>query len=207
MLVPIKRLGAAKSRLRGAVGAREDRGAHAALALALAMDTVAAARSAALVRRLAVVTADPLVAEMVRGEGVEVVRDLPDDGLNPALRHGAEVLRSSDPSATVAALQSDLPALRASELDAALAAAVEAGHAFCPDRQGTGTTLLVAGRGRRWDPRFGPGSALAHAESGAVALDGPWPSLRCDVDTEADLRLAARLGLGPHTRARLVAAS
>ncbi|SHG06398.1 2-phospho-L-lactate guanylyltransferase [Streptoalloteichus hindustanus] len=207
VLVPVKRLSAAKSRLRGAVGAVEDRRTHTALALALAMDTVRAARAAGAVRRLAVVTADPLVAEMLREDDVEILADQPDDGLNPALRHGAAVLRSEDPGAALAALQSDLPALRPAELDAALTAALAAGRAFCPDRQGTGTTLLVAGRGQPWDPRFGPGSALAHAASGAVALDGPWPSLRCDVDTEVDLRLATELGVGPHTTARLVAAS
>jgi 2-phospho-L-lactate guanylyltransferase len=54
------------------------------------------------------------------------------------------------------------------------------------------------------DPRFGPGSAAAHAASGARPLHGDWPTLRRDVDTDADLADAARLGLGPRT-ARLLA--
>jgi 2-phospho-L-lactate/phosphoenolpyruvate guanylyltransferase len=49
------------------------------------------------------------------------------------------------------------------------------------------------------DPHFGPGSAVAHAASGARPLDGDWPSLRRDVDTPADLTAAARLGLGPRS--------
>ncbi|NUT53710.1 MAG: 2-phospho-L-lactate guanylyltransferase, partial [Saccharothrix sp.] len=48
-------------------------------------------------------------------------------------------------------------------------------------------------------PRFGVGSAGHHRNSGAIALIGAWPSLRCDVDTEEDLRLASILGLGVHT--------
>ncbi|GGM40698.1 2-phospho-L-lactate guanylyltransferase [Longimycelium tulufanense] len=207
LLVPVKRLTAAKSRLRGVAG---DRGAHAALALAIVLDTLSAARGAEGVRRLVVVTADPTVAGAAREVGAETLPDLPDTGLNPALRHGAEVLRAADPDSAVGALQSDLPALRPAELTAALRAAVDpgrpAGRAFCLDRQGAGTTLLVAASGRVLDPRFGPGSADAHRASGASTLDGSWPSLRCDVDTRADLRYAAGLGLGARTATRLAAA-
>jgi len=59
--------------------------------------------------------------------------------------------------------------------------------------------LLVAPAGTELDPRFGADSAAAHAASGALALDGDWPSLRLDVDTASDLAAAARLGLGRHT--------
>src|SRR5919204_619987 len=69
-------------------------------------------------------------------------------------------------------------------------------HAIVPDASGTGTTLLTAPSGAALNPRFGTGSAAAHAASGAVPLVGPWPSLRRDVDTAADLRAAAALGLG-----------
>jgi 2-phospho-L-lactate guanylyltransferase len=69
------------------------------------------------------------------------------------------------------------------------------------DAPGTGTVLLTAPPGVPLDPRFGVGSAAAHRASGAVPLTGPWPSLRRDVDTAADLADAARLGLGPATRA------
>ena len=76
-MVPVKPLYAAKSRLRGAA----DRGvgdpdAHAALALALAHDTVAAVRAATAVRRLLVVTSDPVVAAELAAVGVEVGPDV-----------------------------------------------------------------------------------------------------------------------------------
>ena len=57
---------------------------------------------------------------------------------------------------------------------------------------------LPAGRST---PRYGPASAAAHRAAGAVELTGDWPSLRHDVDTAADLRTAAELGLGPATSA------
>jgi 2-phospho-L-lactate guanylyltransferase len=208
LVVPVKPLYAAKSRLRGAA----DRGvgdpdAHAALALALAHDTVAAVAAARTVRRLLVVSSDPVVAAELAAVGVEVAPDV-GGGLNAALRHGAGLLRAADPGAPVGALQADLPALRPEELDDAVAAAAALaatgrGRAFCADADGHGTTFLLAAAGVPLDPRFGDGSAARHRGTGAVALDGPWPGLRRDVDTGDDLCAAAELGLGPHTRAVL----
>lgn len=193
LVVPIKRLDRAKSRLRGAAG-----GAHAELVLALLLDTVTAAAGAEGVRRVLVVCEDARVSPALRGTGVECVdeRDLP--GLNSALSFGAGLLRERDPRGVVGALQADLPALRRAEL--AEAVALAAGRrAFCPDLGGTGTTLLLSAPGGPLGPRFGAGSAAAHAASGAVAVGAALESLRCDVDTADDLALAARLGLGPRT--------
>jgi 2-phospho-L-lactate guanylyltransferase len=109
-------------------------------------------------------------------------------------------------------LQADLPALRPAQLDAALAAARAAftrgaPAAFCADAEGTGTTLLATAPGHELEPRFGIDSAARHREAGAVELDGDWPGLRRDVDTADDLRVAAELGLGPHTRCVLAPTS
>ncbi|GAA1273584.1 2-phospho-L-lactate guanylyltransferase [Saccharothrix xinjiangensis] len=191
LVVPVKTLDRAKSRL---VGSRLDR---PALALAFALDTIAAALPVA--RRVLAVTSDPAVALELRALGVESAEG--PEGLNEALRFGAAVLRERDPASVVGALQADLPALRTAEL--ALAVASARGRAFCPDRQGTGTTLLLSEPGGSLEPSFGVGSAAAHAASGATALVGPWPSLRHDVDTAEDLDLAGALGLGPRTAAVL----
>ena len=102
----------------------------------------------------------------------------------------------------MAALSSDLPALRPAELGAALAAAEDFPRSFVADAQGTGTTLLTA-RGTPLRPRFGPGSAAAHEADGAQRLAGDWPGLTRDVDTDDDLRVAQRFGVGPATAALL----
>jgi 2-phospho-L-lactate/phosphoenolpyruvate guanylyltransferase len=47
------------------------------------------------------------------------------------------------------------------------------------------------------------GSASAHERSGALRIAGSWPGLRRDVDTAADLREAAALGVGEHTSCAL----
>jgi 2-phospho-L-lactate guanylyltransferase len=197
VIVPVKRLPAAKTRLKDPRRAPAD---HAALALALALDTVRAAAGSPAVARVVVVTDDADAGRAVRTLDAVVVRDEPDAGLNPALAHGASAARQIAPEDGVAVLSADLPALRPAELTAALTAAAATGRAFVPDTAGTGTTLLAAAPGAPLDPRYGPGSRDDHRASGAVELAGDWPSLRRDVDTAADLAEAAALGLGPATR-------
>ncbi|HEX5403407.1 MAG TPA: 2-phospho-L-lactate guanylyltransferase [Pseudonocardiaceae bacterium] len=201
LVITVKSLRRAKSRLLGAADRGiGDRAAHETLALALVRDTATAALATPNVRKVLVVTSDPTVADTLAADGVATTPDLPDLGLNAAVAHGAELLRLADPNATVGVLQSDLPALRSEELAAALTESAGR-RAFCADRQGTGTTLLIAPAGTALDPRFGPGSAAAHTESGAVLVGVDLPTLRCDVDTAEDLTLAATMGVGRHTAA------
>ncbi|MFY1669061.1 2-phospho-L-lactate guanylyltransferase [Plantactinospora sp. WMMB334] len=204
VVVPVKRLDAAKSRLRGAL----DGVPHEALALALAEDTAEAVLACRAVRELLVVTDDPSIARRLGRLGARIVPEPPTPGLNPAFARGASLV----PGGRVAALTADLPALRPDELAEALRAAeaAEAGEPgggpagvrrFVADAPGTGTVLLTAAPGTALDPRFGPRSAAAHAASGARPLVAAWPTLRRDVDTPADLRAATALGLGRHTAA------
>jgi 2-phospho-L-lactate guanylyltransferase len=197
VVVPAKRLAVAKTRLRPLTAVLGDAAGagHDALVLALLADTVTAAIASAAVTEVVVVTDDPGAAEVVRALGARTVADVPDQGLNPALEHGARSV-----AGPVAALSSDLPALRSTELSAALAAAGHHPRAFVADAQGTGTTLLTA-VGVPLEPHFGRGSAESHRSGGAVALSGHWPGLLRDVDTEADLRAALALGTGPRTAA------
>ena len=191
LLVPLKSLPQAKTRLRGALaGVGHDR-----LVLALALSTVRAAQRAAGVDEVVVVTGDARLRRELALPGVRLIGDPADpaDPLNAALRGAAADLGVDR---AVAVLTGDVPALRPAELAEALALA-DAQRCFVPDRPGTGTVLLAAPAGQPLDPHFGPGSAAAHARSGAKRLDGAWPSLRCDVDTTADLAEAVRLGWLP----------
>jgi 2-phospho-L-lactate guanylyltransferase len=216
VLVPLKPLAEAKSRLRGAAAGHED------LVLDLARATVSAALAADGVARVLVVTRDARAAAALRDCGAGV---LPDDGrdLNDALRRAdiavtargsgrgphpapterrAPVDRTADGpdgpqrlrAGTVAALPADVPALRPTELAEALAGAAGR-RAFVPDAAGLGTVLLVAAPGEPLDPRFGPGSAAAHEHSGALRLPGAWPTLRRDVDTADDLAVVRGWGV------------
>lgn len=197
LVIPVKVLAYAKSRLAAAAGPHRP-----ALALAMAADTVAAALACPDVARVLAVTDDPQAAQVLAGLGALVISDEPDQGLNPALRHGAAVAASRWPASPIAALAADLPALRPAELGLGLRAAARWEHAFVPDAAWSGTTLYAARPGAEFRPRFGPRSAQQHRAAGAVELALPGlASLRRDVDGPRDLRAASALGVGPRTAA------
>jgi 2-phospho-L-lactate guanylyltransferase len=195
LVVPVKRLAQAKSRMAAAAGPLRP-----ALALAVAADTVTAALAAERVRAVIVVTDDPVAAPELTGLGAVVIPDEPDSGLNPALEHGAGFAREAFPGCAVGALSADLPALRPAELTRALEAAASAAQAFVPDAPGVGTTLYTARPGATFTPAFGRDSRARHRAAGALELSlADIPSLRRDVDTPDDLRAARALGLGGRT--------
>ena len=163
VVVPVKLLHLAKTRL-GAYGPA----GRAELALAFAGDVVDAARACPSVHEVLVVTDDVRAARALAGPGVRVVPDLRDAGHNPALAHGALLLRAGDPEAGVAALSADLPAVRSDDLAAALACV--GARAFVSDTSGAGTTLLAAAPGYPLDPSYGAGSAARHRVGCARAM-------------------------------------
>ncbi|HTR68963.1 MAG TPA: 2-phospho-L-lactate guanylyltransferase [Mycobacteriales bacterium] len=194
LLIPVKRLEIAKSRLAlDAVDRIE-------VALAMAVDTVSAALKASTVAEVVVVTDDARATRELGDLGARMVADVPDAGLNPALLHGATLATR----ASVAALSSDLPGLLADELDAVLRAADAHPRAVVGDATGSGTTLLAARTVAGFTPAFGVGSRSAHVDAGAVDLteQAGW-SVRHDVDTVEALLAAARRGVGPRTHAVL----
>lgn len=193
VVVPVKRLDVAKSRL-AAYGDE----ARRELALAFAADVVAAALACAAVVEVLVVTDDARAADLLVGLGARVAPDSPDAGLNPALSHGADLLRERRPHLGVVTVSADLPAVQPGELAAALQAVPRAGRAFVADSSGTGTTLLAAAGRACLLPSYGAGSAARHRASGALQLTGT-PGLRRDVDTPDDLRDALALGVGRRT--------
>jgi len=197
LVIPVKVLALAKSRLTGLAGPT-----RAELALAMAADTVAVACAAA--GSVIVVTDDAQARAELSALGAVVVPDQPGDGLNAALRFGAAQADERWPGRGRAGLAADLPALGAAALGLALTAAAGASEAFVPDAAGTGTTLYAAGPGVAFHPRFGLGSRAAHLSAGALELRIPGlEGLRRDVDTLDDLRDAARIGLGPRTAAAI----
>ncbi len=195
LVVPVKRLALAKTRLRP-----YDDGVRLALALAMAEDVVVAARAAAGVVRVLAVCSDPDVEKALVRLGADVVADEPEDGLDAALRHGARVLRADDPRLSVAALAADLPALLSADLAAALQQVPADRCGVVADAPGTGTSLLAAPTGLDLAPAYGPGSFARHVAGGAVPLTAS-TGLRRDVDTPEDLAAALRLGVGPRTAA------
>ncbi|MFE4691980.1 2-phospho-L-lactate guanylyltransferase [Streptomyces sp. NPDC056749] len=196
LVVPLKPLARAKSRLGRAVGET----LRPRMALAFAQDTVSAALSCQAVADVVVVTDDPVAGAALTALGARVVADSPAAGLNAALEHGARSVRARRPRAAVAVLNADLPALRPAELGRVLEFAGAFPRAFVGDAQGIGTTFLSATPGVELRPAFGGASRARHLSSGAVeiTLTG-LDSVRRDVDTGDDLEAALALGVGRFT--------
>ena len=188
VLVPVKRLREAKSRLPLPAGRR------AALMAAMATDAVAAASAAPGVARVVVVSAEP---QAWRERGVEAVAE---QGVGLSAVVAAAVAGRPGP---LAVLAGDLPALRPAELSAALAAAATVARGVVADTPGTGTVLLTARAGERLAPSYGEGSLARHVALGAHDLTPGLaaPGLRRDVDVAADWAGALALGVGPATAA------
>jgi 2-phospho-L-lactate guanylyltransferase len=190
LLVPVKRLAVAKTRL--ALPAPE----RAEIALAMACDTVSAGLACDAVAEVVVITSDPRARDALATLGARVVEDRPDAGLNAALEHGA----SAAAMPRVAALSSDLPALRPADLGEVLQLASSHPLAMVADVAGLGTTVLAARAVGGFSPRFGPDSRAAHVSAGAADLSSlAAASVRHDVDTVEGLRAAIELGVGAAT--------
>lgn len=186
-LVPVKRLGLAKSRLRELLADAD----AVDLASAMLADVVAALVAVPGLARVAVVTEDPEAARVAESLGARaLLRD--DDGLVPSLDGAAAVLASEGATGVLVVL-GDVAGARPEELTAlldALEALGGRGAVLAPSRDGGTAALLRA----PWDvlaSAFGPDSAARHralARAGGV----PWrelalPSLSLDLDSPEDL--------------------
>lgn len=193
LVIAVKRLGAAKTRLAPVFAAST----REAVVLAMLVDTVTAA---AAVAPVTVVTPDDLAADAARQLGAQVLHDPTPPGhpnpLNNAIITAEAKLREI--SGNIVVLQGDLPALQPRELAEAIGSARSHQRSFVGDRHGTGTAALFA-FGIGLEPCFGADSAQRHRRSGAIELTGAWPGLRCDIDTPDDLLVARRLGVGAAT--------
>ncbi len=206
LVIPVKRLARAKSRLEGLSDGRRRR-----LALAFALDAAGAALASARVRRVLVVTADPEAAAALRRRGAALVEETGSAGLNAAIAEGVAAARRADRLRRIAVMTGDLPAVSSAEIDAALASAALHRRAVLADAESTGTVLLTANplvdpeapSPVPLRPLFGAGSCARHVVAGHIALAGDHPGLRRDVDTREDLEAARALGLGPATAAVL----
>jgi 2-phospho-L-lactate guanylyltransferase len=199
LIIAVKRLAIAKTRLAPVFSAPT----RERVVLAMLLDTIAAAAKASSLRGITVVTPDDVAAEAARQLGADVLADPTPDGhpdpLNNAIVAAESVIAATpDPPPNIVVLQGDLPALQTQELSQAIAAARAHRRSFVADRHGSGTAALLAFSSPLM-PAFGPESARRHRSSGAVELTGPWPGLRCDIDTPDDLATARRLGVGPAT--------
>ena len=202
-LVPVKRLGAAKSRLRGALGERADE-----LTLAMLADLLTALAASPQLARVVVVTPDEAVARVARACGAQA-RVAEDTGLNEGLAAAMQALAA--PGEAVLVVLGDVAGATPDDIAALFGALAELGGrgvVLAPSRDG-GTAALLRAPHELMATRFGAHSAAAHRalarEAGAPFRQLDLPALAIDLDRPEDL--AALLGsdaaAAPRTRALL----
>jgi 2-phospho-L-lactate guanylyltransferase len=185
-ILPVKRFGAAKSRLAAGIE-RERRAMLAAAMLEDVLEAIAAART---IERTIVVTAEPHAAELAGAAGAEVLSDFADEGHSEAALAGiaAAEARGAD---CVVLLPIDCPLLDPRELDRLLTGVPGHYVAIVPDRHGTGTNALVLAPPSAIRPAFGEGSCARHVaaarEAGVPYGVEELASLGLDLDTPADV--------------------
>lgn len=197
VILPVKRLSEAKSRLAAPQEVRVE------LVLAMARDTLAAVDSCEAVTRTRLLTADPTVVDALATAELRVLHETPhssSDALNTAVAQAVAQLRASDSNANIAIVVADLPSLRSDELTAALSIAAQHRASFVPDADGIGTTAVMLRPHAEVMPTFGFQSSARHLEMHMAPVDAGL-GLRQDVDTLTALATAQQLGVGPHTSA------
>lgn len=191
-LVPVKGLMAAKQRLQRYLGPkRED------FALAMLNDVLDALDASKAVSGIAIVTADPRVAELARHRGLLLVEEHGNCDMNAAIALGVEAIRQNGGRRLVI-IHSDIPLLTGTELDRLagifLARAVSgAGEmiGISPSTDRRGTNCLFLDAQLPFEFCYGPDSfALhcAHADSRqtqVVTLDSLTISM--DIDEPQDV--------------------
>jgi 2-phospho-L-lactate guanylyltransferase len=202
-LVPVKRLGAAKSRLRGALGAHADE-----LTLAMLADLLAALVASTELARVVVVTPDEAVAQVARAAGASA-RVAEDAGLNEALAAACAELAAADEAVLV--VLGDVAGATPRDFAALASALAELGGrgvVLAPSRDGGSAARLRAPH-TLMPTRFGPQSAAAHralaSDAGATFRELALPALAIDLDRPEDLAalLASESAAAPRTRALL----
>jgi len=206
-ILPVKRFGAAKSRLGESV--EED--LRALLARAMVADVLQALAQTASVELTIVVTREPSLPETAREHGALVIEDTTEQGQSEAVTLGVQ-RALSDGFERVLCIPGDCPALDPAELEELLSCAEQRSVVIVPDRHGTGTNGLLLAPPDAIAPSFGPGSCERHRalarDAGVDCRLAQPSSLLLDIDTGADLaalrdRLASADTPAERTRAVL----
>ena len=190
-VIPVKPFRAGKSRLAGLLGV-DDR---AALNRRLFGRVLTATLAAFKPDRVMVVTADPLLLPLMRGQGLHAIEDA-GGGLNAALDLACRYVAARGARA-IAVLPSDLPGVTADDVRALVANLKPASCCvIAPDGQEEGTNALALTLPAPGFFRFGPNSFQAHLElaktRGMTVRILRRPGLTHDLDTPDEYRRYAK---------------
>jgi len=203
VLIAAKQLALAKMRLGPALAAGE----RSTLAEAMFRDVLAAALSARIADRVAVVTSDASLIRTARDAGATAIDEQFPRGLNAAVALATQELVAHG-AGTVCTVLSDIPMITGEDIDAVLEAiAGRQGAVLVPSRDLTGTNVIARSPADVIPTRFGSSSLVHHLEYCRRAgievqvLRLPRPAL--DLDLIEDLAEYARVAGTTHTLSQL----
>lgn len=204
VLLPLKRMAEAKSRLSVAFGPAD----RQALMRAMVADVITACRSARRVDRIGVITSDPAWKAVASGLGCAIFDELIALGYSAGAELGCALLERDGTARHVAVLPGDLPLIRPQEVDTVMAALAEGARCvIVPSRDGAGTNCMAQPLPLSVPLRYGPNSferhrALAGA-AGVAATVLHLPGIGHDVDRPEDLDELEWQAAGPWTELEL----
>ena len=191
-LVPVKSLTWAKQRLKTCLGP-----SRADLTIAMLKDVLAALANSREIAQLAVVTADPRVADIAAARGALVIDEVETRGMNEALELGIDVIRGMG-GELVAIIPADVPLLTGPEIDRVMhelqvQRPAEGNHmtGIVPSKDRGGTNFLCIETNSPFTLMYGPGSYNRHSEyareQGFQLISIYSPSISLDIDEKKDL--------------------
>lgn len=199
ILIPMKRLSDAKSRLSSVF--RQQERIH--LAAAMLLDTLDVVSACSGLAGYSLVTADPEAARCGRGAGADIIDDTAGT-LNRALEAARETLFLEHGRSPLVVLPADMPLLTAGDL-LALIEAHKPGVdvTIVPDHRRDGTNALVLSQDADLIFSFGPDSRRRHGELAALAgltiQELTMPRISFDLDVAEDLDIIASQKPGRRT--------
>ena len=199
-LVPIKRFGAAKTRLAAMLGEE----ARSALARAMMEDVLEALSAAHGLDGILVVTSDSAARVLALANGCDIFDDPFEAGTNTAVVHGLRHLAGMGYAGALV-VPGDIPFVTPREIETVLAAMGWNPIVLVPARRDGGTNLLGLAGPTVIPPAFGPQSFARHIASarnaGIEPLTFDLEGAANDIDVPDDLDCRPVLdGSGRRTR-------
>jgi 2-phospho-L-lactate/phosphoenolpyruvate guanylyltransferase len=214
-LVPVKRFGRAKSRLRGLLSAGE----CARLAQAMLRDVLGHLGAASRLDGIAVVSADPEAFAIAKGFGAAVILDPVEAGVNEAVQRGLDAFQPFYHRVLV--VPADIPFAQPGDFQNVVELLDHTPIVLAPALNDGGTNALAMRSPGLLKPQFGEESFAAHRNlarknrlvCSVLKSDGIGADIDCPYDFESCLKsprdagltaslldefnIAARLGVRP----------
>ena len=189
-IVPVKPLGAAKSRLAGVLEPVE----RADLARRFLVHTLTVLTACGGIDQILVISADPLVWDLAAQYGAQCYYEPDTPGLNASLRRAANRAVSGGADA-ILIVPTDLPLLNETLLEQVLDRIDKPPVVIvAPDRHRKGTNIMLQSPPKLIPFSYGVGSFQTHLENagaaGAAVKVLEIPELALDIDSPADLEKA-----------------